>query len=489
MKNLLKIFYVVPEVYPFATTGDLALVANSFPKYIKNLGHDIRVMMPKYKVVNERKYILREVIRLQGLKIKLAEETHAAKSKSAFLPNSKVQIYFLDNKKYFDRNGLYFDSDSEILYDDTAERFIFFAIGCLETLKLLYWQPDIIHCNDWQTALIPMLLKTLYKDDSFFKNTKTLLTVHNPNSIGEFSNASFKSIGFEEDKVNSQHKILGTDKLSFLYSGLQYADILSVGSSKITAELEAALTKIGRNKNEVAMIAPQIDIQVWNADEDKLIPKTYNSENLDGKRECKQVLVEEYGLNFEEDVPVFFTIINTENTVNIKLFESLLKNLLKLKLSILIGCTRKNKTFELLQEKCSNLGDKCKIMLIEDDASIHKAVAGADVLLQASCEQNGIVNPSISLKYGTIPIFGNEFSLEKVIAKGYISDGYSSSFTKSDIPDLLKSIKELVKEFSTKEKWQLVIRKAMSNEFSWENPAQEYIKLCQKIAQKKSSEF
>lgn len=489
MKNLLKIFYVAPEVYPFAMTGDLALVANSYPKYIKNLGHDIRVMMPKYKAVNERKYVLREVIRLQGLKIKLADEIHTAKSKSAFLPNSKVQIYFLDNKKYFDRNGLYFGADSNILYDDTAERFIFFAIGCLETLKLLYWQPDIIHCNDWQAALIPMLLKTLYKDDSFFKNTKTLLTVYNVNNIGEFSNTSFKSIGFEDDEVNSQSKILGTNKFSFLYSGFQYADLLSVGSSELKPELETVLKKMGRNKNEVAMIVPQIDTQVWNADEDKLIPKTFNSEKLDGKRECKQVLVEEYGLNFDEDVPVFFTFLNTENGINMKLFESLLKQLLKLEVFILIGCTRKNGTFELLLEKCDNLGDKCKIKFIEDEAGIHKAVAGADVLLQAVCEQNGIVNSSICLTYGTMPIFGNEFSLKKISAKGYMNDGYSSSFSKSDIPYLLKNIKELIKEFSTKEKWQQLVSKAMSNEFSWENPAQEYIKLCQKIVHTKSSAF
>jgi len=180
MKNNLNIFFVSSEVTPFTHPGELGDVSGSLPKYLKNLGHDIRVMMPNYKVVNKRKYVLRDVIRLQGLKIKVGEEVYEASAKSAFIPESKVQIYFLDNKHFFDRGGIYFDNKTGKAFKDNAERYIFFCIGCLETLKLLHWQPDIIHCNDWCTALIPALLKSVYAKDHFFKNTKTVLSIHNP---------------------------------------------------------------------------------------------------------------------------------------------------------------------------------------------------------------------------------------------------------------------------------------------------------------------
>ena len=166
MKSL-KICYVSSEVVPFAKTGGLADVAGALPIALKDLGQDVRLMMANYKSINERKFTLREVIRLKEVHVNLGQETKVVDGKTAFLPNSKVHVYFLHIPEYFDRKELYTDPTTGKDFEDNAERFAFFSKSVLETLKLLYWQPDIIHCNEWQTALIPFYLKTIYKNDDY----------------------------------------------------------------------------------------------------------------------------------------------------------------------------------------------------------------------------------------------------------------------------------------------------------------------------------
>ncbi|MFQ5584101.1 MAG: glycogen/starch synthase, partial [Calditrichia bacterium] len=174
--NQYKICYVSSEVSPFAKTGGLADVAGSLPVAIKEMGNDVRLMMPNYKSINERRYVLREVIRLREVEVEIDNRKRFASGKTAFLPRSKVHVYFLYIPEYFDRNELYVDPRTKKDYKDNAERFANFSMAVLKTLKLLYWQPDIIHCNEWQTAMIPYYLKTYFKDDEFFKDTRTVLS-------------------------------------------------------------------------------------------------------------------------------------------------------------------------------------------------------------------------------------------------------------------------------------------------------------------------
>ncbi len=155
--NQLKIWYISSEVYPFAKTSILGDITGSFPKSIKTKNHEIRVIMPKYKTINERKYILREVIRLRDIPVTIDGETKIVNVKSAFLPDSKVQIYFVEIQDYFGRVGLYTDNKTGKEYADNAQRFAYFCKAALETLKILSWKPDIIHCNDWQTVFCPDL--------------------------------------------------------------------------------------------------------------------------------------------------------------------------------------------------------------------------------------------------------------------------------------------------------------------------------------------
>jgi len=231
MKSKLNIFYVSSEAFPFTKATELGEVSGALPKYLKQMGHDIRVMMPNYKTINERKYILRDVIRLQGLDIKIGDKVFQANGKSAFIPDSKVQIYFLDNKELFDTDGFNLYNNASGRHKDNPDRYIFFSIGCLETLKVLHWQPDIIHCNNWQTALIPLLLKSVYRDDPFFKNSRTLLSIHDFAQQGNFDTSTMKKAGIPEPFLN------GKD-FNFLEAGIKYADMLNTGSESYACEAQ-----------------------------------------------------------------------------------------------------------------------------------------------------------------------------------------------------------------------------------------------------------
>ena len=176
--NQYKVWYISSEVSPFAKTGGLGDVAGAFPKGVKSCNQEVRVIMPKYKSINERKYILREVIRLKDIPVTINDVTRTINVKSAFLPDSKVQIYFVEIPEFFNRSGYYSDKATGKDFPDNVERFAYFCKGALETLKILSWRPDVIHCNDWQTSLVPYYLQTVYKEDDFLQNIKTVLMVY-----------------------------------------------------------------------------------------------------------------------------------------------------------------------------------------------------------------------------------------------------------------------------------------------------------------------
>lgn len=227
MVKPIDILFVASEVDPFVKTGGLADIAGSLPKMVKTLGHEIRVMLPGYGFINDRRFHLHNLLRMKDITIPVGERVEQAYIKSSYLDcdNKKVQVYFLSNDRYFGREGAYFDPASKQYFTDNDERFIFFCRGVLETLKRLGWQPKIIHCNDWQSGLIPVYLKTLYKDDPYFKNIKTIFTAYNLASHGIFPKGSYEKTGLPHGLMNDQNGHNG--KLNFLEAGIAFADIVT----------------------------------------------------------------------------------------------------------------------------------------------------------------------------------------------------------------------------------------------------------------------
>ncbi len=190
-----KILFVTSEVVPFVKTGGLADVSAALPQMLAEMGHEVRIVVPKYGAVDDRKFKIHEVVRLKDLQVKIGDKDVIFSIKSCFLPGQKVrvQIYFLDNQEYFgSRNSLYIDPETGADYHDNDERFILLANSVFELISKLGWIPDIIHLNDWQCGLIPAYLKTKFADNEQFSQFKTLFTIHNLAYQGIFPKSSFK---------------------------------------------------------------------------------------------------------------------------------------------------------------------------------------------------------------------------------------------------------------------------------------------------------
>ena len=244
MKNKLKILMVFSEVAPFSKTGGLADVGGALPKFLKEMDHDVRIITPQYLAINERKYILRDVIRLQNIEVPIGKKSVKINVKSAFLPNSKVQVYFINHKSLFFRSGLYVDPKSGNDYPDNDKRFAVFSRGVLETLNKLQWQPDIIHCNDWQTALIPSYLKIWEREKYFFQNTASVFSIHNIAYQGKFPYEFYDFLGLGAENFN-ESKFECHGRIHFMKGGIFYADCINTVSPTYAEEITSSIGSNG----------------------------------------------------------------------------------------------------------------------------------------------------------------------------------------------------------------------------------------------------
>jgi starch synthase len=237
MSDKLKILYVTSEIDPFLKVSSAADFIRLLPQKLQEKGHEIRILMPKFGVINERRNRLHEVVRLSGINIRVGDEEKPLTIKVASIPNAKLQVYFLDNEDYFQRKSVLIDPVSNVFYKDNDERAIFFCKGVIETVKKLGWQPDIIHCHDWMTSFIPLYLKTHYKDDPMFKNTKVVFTLYNNGFDTNFAGNFLDKTNIENLRPTaadySEPSYLGLCR-----GGISLSDVATMGASVIDSNLE-----------------------------------------------------------------------------------------------------------------------------------------------------------------------------------------------------------------------------------------------------------
>ncbi|HBZ38183.1 MAG TPA: hypothetical protein DEO59_06780 [Balneola sp.] len=225
----MKILYAAAEISPFARMTYTADLLRFLPASLQDKGFEIRILLPKYGSINDRRNRLHEVIRLSGIEVEVGDNVESMKIKVASIPNAKLQVYFLDNDTYFKRKGLFKKPNTDEFYEDNAERLAFYNKGVLETVMKLGWEPDIIHCHDWPAGLIPLLVKTKYKDEAIFKNTQVIYNLHPPENEGQADTAKIlELLGLPEDiDIN---KLTDNGKVDLLRLGLQFSDHVVTGN-------------------------------------------------------------------------------------------------------------------------------------------------------------------------------------------------------------------------------------------------------------------
>jgi starch synthase len=494
MKGKQKILMVFSEVSPFTMTCGSGEVGGGLPKALKDLGHDVRVITPQYRIINERKYILRDVIRLQNIEVPFGNKTLIINVKSAFLPNSKVQVYFIDYKSYFFREGLYVNPENGKEYPDNDKRFILFSRGVLETLKKLQWQPDVIHCNDWQTGLIPFFLKTNYKDDSFFTKICTLLTVHNFTSQGIFDPVCISDMGLDGNFCFSGSSLEFNNKCNFLHTGLNYADLINTVSESYSKEVQSSSefgygmeNVLQKRKNDFFGIVNGVDYGVWNPEVDYWIPERYGPGNLDGKIKAKKALLEKHGLLYDEKIPVVVLNSPLTDQNGMNLIKDSFDQMMNLNIYfILLGFGEKayHQFFKQIKKKYAN---KVGINFTYDDSLAHLVTAGADiVLIPSNYEPCGLVQLT-GLKYGAVPLVRKTGGLADTIKpfNKEFGTGTGFVFKEDNVNHFIKTLKGSLKVFNDQKVWIRLMKNGMREDFSWNTSAKKYVQLYNKCILKK----
>ena len=242
-----RILYVASEINPFLQTSEVADLVRKLPQAMQERGMEIRILVPRFGLINERRNRLHEVVRLSGINISVGDEEKPLIIKVASVPNAKLQVYFIDNEDNFHRKSVFHDKENRF-FEDNDERAIFFCKGVLETVRKLGWSPDIVHCNDWMTSLIPMYLKTTYKNDPIFHHTKTVFTVYDTPFNYKFGTdllQKVKMIDIEDDMLSP---LSSADYEGFIKIGVTYADATIKSVSEFKNGLNALFTALENNQ-------------------------------------------------------------------------------------------------------------------------------------------------------------------------------------------------------------------------------------------------
>lgn len=477
-----NVLYLAPELFPFAKVGGLADVAGALPKTLKDMDHDVRVFIPKYKVIKDRKYNLREVIRLRDIEVPLGNETYTVSVKSGFVPDSKVQAYFLEYKPFFDRADIYVDPKTGKGFEDDAARFALFSRAALETLKVLFWQPDLIHVNDWPSALTPYFLKTAYKDDEFFQNTKTVLTIHNLAYQGEFPAEVVPQI--DGETFDENHTAWNKGKFNFLKAGIRTADLITTVSpayaKEILSDKEAGAglaDELKKRKDDLYGVLNGIDVCEWNPEEDDRIAEKYGPEDLSGKQACRKALIEEMELEADDGTMVMGMIGRLVEQKGIDLLLEHAEDVMKQPVSLAILGTGDKEIEKALQELAKKYPGRIGLKLGFDNGLAHRIEAGADAFLMPSRFEPCGLNQLYSLQYGTPPIVHATGGLSDTVTEFKKGEGNGFVFEKYDGRKMVAAIKRAVDTFEDKDAWKTLMLNGMNEDHSWESSAKKLVEV------------
>lgn len=488
MAKALSILYVTSEVFPFAKETGVGDISFSLPLAIKDIGHDIRVMLPKYGCISERKNKIHEINRLRDMPVPIGDLTEPATVKSSSIanPRVKVQAYITTNKKYFDsKKGIYHDPVTWEIYPDNAERFIFFCRSVVETCLLLGWFPDIIHCNDWQTALIPAYLRTLHP--AKFKKTKTVFTIHNFAGQGVFPLAEFKNTGLAPEVLaNFKHK----NQFNMTKGGIIYANHVTTVSPTYGKEiLSEKVFSNGLNSilkehsSKYTPVLNGIDPYVWNPSHDDLLESKYDGNLDDFKYNNKVALMNRFDFEYSPKRPLIGMISKLDSMKGVDVLIEAIPEIMKHDVQFVLLGQGDIVMKEQLEKFNEIYEGRFKAVFAIDEELAHRMEAGSDMfLLPAAYEPFGL-NLIYSMLYGAVPIVHPVGGMKDIAENFNKETGEGNSIFISGLnkSELVESITKAVELFKDKETWENLIENGMQGDYTWNENAEKYVEIYRNI--------
>ncbi|MFD2614206.1 glycogen synthase GlgA [Paenibacillus gansuensis] len=474
----MKVLFVASEAVPFVKTGGLADVAGSLPKALNAQGADVRVILPKYGDISEK--LREEMYTVQSFSVYVNWRQQYCGIEEA--EHDGVTYYFVDNQYYFNRQGLYG-------FGDEAERYAFFCRGVLEALPKLGFQPDVIHCHDWQAALIPVFLEANYRQYEFYKDIRTMFTIHNLKYQGVFGREVLGDIL----TLNEEHYHPGAlefnGAVSFMKGGIGYSNVITTVSPTYAEEIQTPYFGEGldgllrQRSGELYGILNGIDYDQYDPMTDPHLTATYRGA-LTKKRLNKTALQARLGLPVDGDVPVISLVTRLVEQKGLDLIHRVLEEILELDVQLVVLGTGQPYYEALFREAAAKHPEKLSSNLFFSEELARNIYAASDLFLMPSLFEPCGIGQLIAMRYRTVPVVRETGGLKDTVQAYNPETGTGTGFTFHDYNahEMLYAIQRAVRAFGDKDTWNALNANIGKTDFSWKQSAKQYLQLYKQTA-------
>jgi len=463
---------------PFSKTGGLADVVGALPQAVAANGHEVQLPLPRYRMTKPGKALPhgKSVTLPLGGGFKYANIQDGGEA-------GGVHTYLVDIPEYFDREGLYQINGQD--HPDNHLRFAAFSLAAIEFLKRTGTAPEVLHCHDWQSALVPIYLRSLYHGDSFFARTGVVFTIHNLGYQGHFPAAVLPEISLPPSLYTTDN-LEFWGKVNLLKGGIIFSDFVTTVSRKYAEEIQTAefghgLEGVLKSRADRLLgILNGVDYEAWSPQTDKLIAANYGPEDLKGKEGCKKALLEKMGVTQPAlDRPVIGIVSRFAIQKGFDLIAGIAEELMAMELYIVALGTGEPQYEDLFRTLATKYPDKFLVKVAYDNALAHQIEAGADMFLMPSRYEPCGLNQIYSLKYGTVPVVRATGGLDDTIEPFNGKTGTGFKFTDYSPEALLAAIRQAVDYYRQPKAWRQAMLNGMKKDFSWSNSAKQYVKVYQ----------
>jgi starch synthase len=479
-----RLLYIAPEVAPFAKTGGLADVLGALPKEMQRLGHDVRVFLPAYAQIDRKKHRLRPVPGLGPRQIQLGSRRFTVGIAAALLPGSDLEVHFVYCPELFARSSIYTADADEHL------RFLVLSYGALEACRAMHFAPDVVHCHDWQTALVPMALKTLYARDPVLRRARSLLTIHNLQYQGVFPSSVLPETGMGRAAHLFHQDYLKEGRLSFLLHGVLYADGITTVSPSYSREIQTAEHGAGLDpflrtrSSTVVGVLNGVDYEEWSPETDPFIPHAYGTTDLSGKEKNKAVLLEKLGLGYSPGTPVLGSVTRMVGQKGLDLLAGVLGRLLRRhRMQFVVLGSGEHRLEEMYSALQRTFPRQVCFYRGYSNELAHLIEAGADMFVMPSRYEPCGLNQLYSLKYGTVPIVHKTGGLADTVQLYDPRSGRGNGFPfeQHDSSGLTWGIETALRLYREPATWRRIMLNGMAQNYSWTEQAKQYGELYQRL--------
>ncbi len=494
--NPLRIVMPAAEASPFAKVGGLGDVVGALPRALAKLGASPMIVLPAYRDALSGANDIRQCGAVPSFEVPMPSFFEHASVYSSTMRGTDIPVYLIGSRRYFDRPGIYDDPATKEGYTDNMERFVFFTKAVLELLKRLNAPVDIIHCHDSHTALIPGIIELNLRKNRFFADVGTLLTIHNLAHQGIYPKESLACAGIDPAHFYPMSPFEYWGKVNFMKAGIELADKVNTVSNtyaieiRTKAEYGMGLEDVLRRRSEdVTGIVNGIDADEWNPETDPLIPARFSARDLSGKAACKKYLLEHFNLpQHAGAMPLVGIVSRLADQKGFDLIAEAMHEIAARDLQLVILGKGQQKYHDLFRQFASQYSAKIAVRFAFDNPLAHAIEAGCDMFLMPSRFEPCGLNQLYSLRYGAVPIVRATGGLADTVIPYDGEKGTGFSFRGYNSREMMAAIKNALAVFSDQDRWRALSIRGMSQDWSWDRSAHQYMQLYRTIRSKKHRE-